>query len=351
MINYHEILGVSPTASAEEIKTAYRKLAMKYHPDKNPGDKEAEKKFKEASQAYEVLSNKNVKTRNRSENSSETIFHDIFRDFFNQQQEFDGEPGEHIVTGVIISLEQVVTGCDIDVKFSRKILCQECKGIGGELHVCNACRGNGKTVFSGANMQVIRTCPTCSGKGKKVDNSCKKCNGSGYSGSSNEELKVAIPPGVDNNYQITYKGQGHPGKKGGPDGALYVIITIEKHAFFERLHYGDVLCKTPVTYTQLIFGAEIELPTLHGKFIKFRLPSCTQDNSKFRLQRLGVPKAFGPVANKEDMGDMIVEVKLDVPTNITEDHRNLLEQLAKTEVSYPQVEAFQKKMQQSHSAS
>lgn len=358
-MDYYEILGIARTASAEEIKKAYRQAALKHHPDKNSGDVEAEKKFKLAAEAYEILSDPAKKmqfdeTGTTGRVAANTFVYpdvnDIFNAFFNQKSIYIGEPGEHIVESVIVTLEQVVAGCDVDLKILKNIVCNSCNGAGGPTTSCHLCKGAGKTIVSGANMQVIRTCPSCGGRGKSLREHCIRCTGSGYSHTQEEDIVVAVPPGVDSNVQITFKGHGHPGRLGGPDGNLYVVISVEQHPFFERLTHGDVLCKVPVAYTQLVFGAEVEIPNLQSKLIKFRMPPHTQSGTKFRLQRLGVPKACGPVSNKVDVGDMIIEVKVDIPNNVSDNHRILLEQLAGLGEghSYSQIADFQKRLKEKY---
>lgn len=351
---YYDVLGVTKESNLEDIKKAYRQLALKHHPDKNPGDKEAEKKFKECAEAYEVLSDPNKRReydtfgavgRGRQPNWDINV-NDIFANFFGTRQQPSGEPGDHIVESVTVTLNDVLTGKEADLRVARNVICDKCGGKGGKTEPCSVCQGSGQTVFAGAGMQVIRTCHGCGGKRFEIKERCDKCKASGYSHSQSEKVTVIVPPGVENGIQMCFKGQGQPGKQGGPNGHLYVIINVAPHLFFERISHGDLLCKVPVTYTQLVFGAELEIPSLTGK-AKFRIPPYTQNNAKFKLQRMGVPKAFGPVSNKSDLGDIIIEAVLDVPKQLSANHRILLEQLSELNEldAYPAVSDFTKKVE------
>ena len=356
-MNYYEVLEVAKTANIEEIKTAYRQKALKFHPDRNPGDKEAETKFKQCAEAYEVLSDPTKRKEYDTFGAvkrggaaapgwADINVNDIFSNFFGQKQQYNGEAGDHIVESVTIDLNDVLTGKEVDVQVDRNVLCEKCKGTGGVTGTCSVCQGNGSMVFSGAGMQIVRTCHACGGKKFEIKEACEKCKGNGYSHSQAEEVIVVVPPGVENGVQMCFKSQGHPGKHGGPNGHLYVVINVKPHPFFERLPHGDLLCKVPVTYDQLVLGADIEIPNLTNK-VKFRMPPYTQTNAKFRLQKMGVPKAFGPVSNKADLGDIIIEVKLDVPRQLSANHKILLEQLSELNEpdAYPAVLAFKNKVE------
>jgi molecular chaperone DnaJ len=353
-MDYYETLGVPKTASIEEIKSAYRQQALKNHPDRNPGDKEAEERFKKAAEAYEVLSDTTKrreydihgKVGRSSSHWADINVNDIFSSFFGNKQQYNGEPGDHIVESLTINLNDVLTGKEVDIKVARNVCCDSCKGVGGKTNTCSVCQGHGQVVSSGAGMQVIRTCYKCGGKKVEIKEACSKCKGSGYSHSQEEDIVVVVPPGVETGVQMCFKSQGHPGRQGGNSGHLYVVINVEPHTFFERMSHGDLLCKVPVTYTQLVLGADIEVPSLTGK-IKFRMPPHTQSNAKFRLQKMGVPKAFGPVSNKSDLGDIIIEVKLDVPKEISGNHKIILEQLSELNepLAYPNVCEFKKKVE------
>jgi molecular chaperone DnaJ len=355
ILNYYEELGIAKTSSIEEIKSAYRQLALKYHPDRNPGDKEAEIKFKKIAESYEILSDPQKRQQYDTygtvgrgagqSNWAEVNVNDIFSNFFGRQQ-YNGEPGDHIVESITVNLNDVLSGKEVDLHVARNVTCDKCKGAGGTTGACTTCHGSGSVAFSGPGMQVIRTCHGCGGKRVEIKERCDKCKGSGHSHSQTEEVVIVVPPGVENGVQMCFKGQGHPGKQGGPSGHLYVVINVESHPFFERLGHGDLLCKVPVSYTQLVFGAEIEIPSLGSK-AKFKMPPHTQDNTKFKLHKMGVPKAFGPVSNKGDVGDIIIEVKLDVPRQLSANHKILLEQLAELneENVYPVLTDFKKKVE------
>lgn len=354
-MDYYQILDLSKTATKEEIQKKYRKLAMQYHPDRNPGDKEAEDKFKELQLAYETL-NDPIKRRNYdhygqgnfNQNPFSTSYDDLF-DFFqsrNQPKEYVAH-GDHIVIQLKIDLEAVLKGSEIDLEFKKKDLCSVCEGEGGVKESCKICNGQGWHVIKGPNVQVKKACTSCEGKRWNITSVCKACRGSCYTEPKPDRLEAALPAGVENGQQIIFKARGNPGKKGGRPGNLIVEITIENHILFKRALKGDLYCDVPVTYNQLVLGDEVELPVLDGKKIAFRIPAGTQSGSKLRLKKQGVPKFCTDSTNlkPDDYGDLIVELKLETPINLTNEQVALVEMMAKHDEQlehYPLRKEFKK---------
>lgn len=351
-MDLYTILGVAKTATPEEIKKAYRQLALKYHPDKNPGDKEAEQQFKKVGEAYGVLSDPDKRKEYDRFGSvgrqSSGGFHDMSDDIFSpfrRQKAYRGRAGDHIVCHIAVNLEAVSKGCEVEVKFKRAKVCSDCKGQGGTLGECRACNGVGqKITMMSPIMQSSMTCQECVGTGEGIIDPCKKCSGKGYDSYEDVEIVVQVPPGIDNGMSMTYKGMGNPGRCGGRDGHLMVQVAVKKHALFERISQGDILCVVPVTYDQLVFGDEIEIPNLERTNVKFKMPAGTQSGSKFRLQKQGLPKAVGPKQN-DDIGDLLVEVRIEIPSKLNDNHRIMVEQLAGIYdvEAFPTISEFKRK--------
>lgn len=352
MPTLYETLGVDKTATSEEISKAYRKLAMKYHPDRNPGDAEAVERFKEVASAYEILSDEEKKayydrtggeTPRQQSGPQPNDMHDFFRHFFHAQQgqQQGRQNGANIMKEFVINLEDVLSGKEIDIPHTTKKVCKDCDGIGGVTLVCHECNGNGwiRTQQSGGNMFVQRTCQTCSGKGYKIGTSCNKCSGRGVSESEDSVLKLKIPGGIPDGGQMIFKGCGHPGKSGGRAGHMIVTIAVREHDLFKRLEDGNLLIKVPVTYTQLVLGDELEIPTLDRKVINFRIPPKSSSGRKMRLAGQGLPKHH----ETSERGDLYAELSLEVPTNGSEELIALIEKLAKYDEDgaiYPKKKHF-----------
>lgn len=360
-MNYYERLGIPNTATEDEIKKAYRTLAMKYHPDRNPGDQDADKIFKEVQQAYDVLNDKD-KRRSYDHNgyNAEELFDaasyynggfssydDIFQSIFGGRGMPEGQHGDHIVIQIKTDLEGVLKGSKLDIEFSRKALCEDCGGRGGTMDTCDQCKGAGCFVMHGRNATVKRSCNKCNGGGKCVTKKCKDCNGTGFGQPVSDRLVSLVPPGVNTGERFSFKGRGNPGRNGGRPGNVFVVVTVSEHEFFKRGQDGNLHCEVPVTYTQLVLGDEIELPTLDKKKIAFRVPPGTQSGSRFRLQKQGVPKRTMPDEDvkPEHLGDLYVEVKLETPSNMTPEHIETIEKLTKfdTHSSYPSKRLFEEK--------
>ena len=357
--DYYEVLGVQKSASADEIKKAYRKAAMKYHPDRNPGDKEAEAKFKEVGEAYEVLSDDSKRQRydqfgfagvdpNYGGGGNGPYgagfsgfgdfgdFGDIFGEFFgggrSSRQSSQNAPrrGENIMSHLELTFEEAAFGCEKEVATQRIENCAVCSGTGssdGAVETCSQCGGRGqvRTVqnFMGMQMQSTTTCPMCSGRGKIVKNPCNTCKGKGKVRKTNR-VKVKIPAGVDAGQSVRVRGEGNVGVNGGINGDLLVEIYIKRHAIFTR-EDTDVLCEVPITFTQAALGAEIEVPTIDGK-VKYEIPEGTQTGREFILRDKGIPE----VGNPRRRGNHRFTVVVETPTRLTKEQKELLRQLDAT---------------------
>ena len=352
--DYYEVLGVSKSASAEEIKKAYRKSAMKYHPDRNPGDKEAEEKFKELGEAYEVLSDDDKRARYDQFGFAGVDpnygggagaggfggfggfgdFGDIFGEFFGggSRRSTQNAPrrGENVGVRLDLTFEEAAFGTEKEVAVQRIENCASCNGSGsadGVIETCPQCRGTGQIRttqnFLGMSMQSTATCPSCSGRGKIVKNPCNTCRGKGKVRRT-QKVKINIPAGVDMGQSVRARGEGCVGSNGGPNGDLLAEIYIKRHPIFAR-DGMDVLCEVPITFAQAALGAEIEVPTLDGK-TKFDLPEGTQTGREFVLPGKGIPQIGNP--NRRGRHRFVVTVE--TPTKLTKEQKELLRKLDDT---------------------
>ncbi|MGM9538268.1 MAG: molecular chaperone DnaJ [Candidatus Onthomonas sp.] len=345
--DYYEVLGVDRSASADEIKRAYRKLAKKYHPDMNPGDKEAEAKFKEVNEAYEILSDDQKKARydqfgfagvdpNYGAGAGggfgagfdgDVDLGDIFNSFFGGGfggSGFGGgsarrnapQKGQTLRASVRLTFEEAAFGCDKEINISRIENCPDCHGSGcaggSQPETCPNCRGMGtvqvqqRTPFG--VMSTSQTCGQCGGTGKIIKNPCPTCKGKGAI-RRNKKITVKIPAGIDDGQAVSIPNQGHAGRNGGPNGDLLVAVELIPHAYFER-DGSDVLYKHTISFAQAALGAEVEIPTIDGK-VKYNIPAGTQPGSTFRLRGKGIPSVRGGMR-----GDQYVTVNVQVPTNL-----------------------------------
>ncbi len=355
--DYYEVLGVEKTASAEEIKKAYRKKAMQYHPDRNPGDKTAEEKFKEIGEAYEVLSDDDKRSRYDQFGFQGVDpnfgggagfnggfggfggfgdFGDIFGEFFGggggRRAAAQNAPrrGENVGARLELTFEEAAFGCEKEVSAQRIENCASCNGSGsadGVIETCSQCHGTGqvRTVqnFMGMQMQSSTVCPSCSGRGKIVKTPCNTCKGKGKVRRT-QKIKVKIPAGVDDGQSVRVRGEGCVGSNGGPNGDLLAEVYIKRHPIFSRQH-TDVYCEVPITFTQAALGAEIEVPTLDGK-MKYDLPEGTQTGKSFLLSGKGIPVLNNP----KRRGNQYFTVVVETPTKLTKEQRELLQKLDAT---------------------
>ena len=343
--DYYEVLGVGRDASPDDIKKSYRKIALKCHPDRNPGDKQAEERFKEASEAYQVLSDAERRAQyDRFGHAAfeqgagfggfdfaaagfEDIFGDIFGDFFGGQRRgrTRSRRGEDLRYDLQISFEEAVFGSEKTVRIPRLSTCGDCKGSGSKngapRETCSACRGSGQLRFQQGLFSIAKTCGQCQGQGSVLRDPCRKCGGAGAV-ETQHSLSVRIPAGVDTNSRLKLRGEGETGANGGPAGDLYVVLHVSEHPLFTR-EGNHIICDVPIGFTQAALGAEIDVPTPHGK-VKMKIPAGTQSGNVFRIKGKGVPDVRG-----YGQGDALVRVLVETPRKLTAKQRELLEEFAR----------------------
>ena len=350
--DYYEVLGVEKNADDAAIKKAYRALAKKYHPDMNPGDKDAEAKFKEASEAYAVLSDPQKRSQydqfghaafeqgggaggfgGFDFNSADfgDIFGDIFGDFFGggRSRGSSNGPmrGANIRAAVHVSFEEAVFGCEKELEITLKDTCKKCNGTGAKpgtsASTCSKCGGKGQVVYTSQSLfgtvRNVSTCPDCHGSGKIIKDRCPDCSGTGYI-SGRKRLSVSIPAGIDNGQSVRLRDKGEPGRNGGPRGDLLVEVIVARHPIFQRQEY-NIFSTAPITYAQAALGGDILIDTVDGK-VKYNVKAGTQTDTKVRLKGKGVPS----LRNKDVRGDHYVTLVVQVPTGLTASARDLLKQ-------------------------
>ena len=348
--DYYEVLGVEKGVGEEDIKKAYRKMAVKYHPDKNPGDKAAEEKFKELGEAYEVLCDQQKRAaydryghtafdpRARAGGGG---FHDpfdifrevfggsgesIFETFFGVSPDDPTKPqrGDDLRYDLELTLEEAARGCEREISLSRLEHCDGCGGSGAEgdsrLKACPTCGGHGQVIVARGFISIRQTCPKCQGAGRVVERPCRSCQGAGLRERA-AKVKIRIPPGVDTGTRLRSTGNGEAGRRGGPRGDLYVFMHVKPHEIFQR-DGDDLLCEVPVSFVQAALGADIDVPTLTGKAV-IKLPPGTQTGAMFRLKSRGIANVQG-----HGTGDLHVRVTIEVPTRLNTEQKAKLQEFA-----------------------
>ncbi len=345
--DYYEILGVSRTASSGEIASAYRRLAVEYHPDKNPGDEEAVQRFKEAAEAFEVLGD--AEKRSRYDQFGHAAFEgpqggsphftdveDIFSAFGDIFGDLFGGPrtgrrrahrGRDVRCDVTLSLHEAASGAKKTVQFARHAPCQRCQGSGAEpgtsKETCSYCGGHGRIIQSAGIMRIQTTCPSCHGEGVSISDPCRDCHGNGLV-LKQVTTEVNIPAGVDDGMRVRIAGLGEPSPNGGPPGDCYCFVSVLEHPLFER-QGQHLVCRVPVTYPQAALGARIEVPTLNGRE-EFDIPAGTQTGEVFKLRGQGMPDP-----RRRSLGDLLVQVNIEVPKKFSSRYEELLRELADEE--------------------
>jgi molecular chaperone DnaJ len=347
--DYYDVLGVPKTASQEEIKKAYRKLAIQFHPDKNAGDKAAEEKFKEATEAYEVLGDEKkreaydrfgfagVEGAGGHDFSSvfrsrdfDDLFGDmggIFESFFGGRPRRSGAQGAgrglDLRINLDITFKEAAFGAKKDISYTRRIHCPECKGSGAQSgsqrKVCPTCQGTGQVRRSSGFFSISTPCSTCGGEGHVIENPCRTCSGTGLE-KKNQKIKVTIPPGIESDRRITIPGQGNAGANGGATGDLYVYFNVLPHEYFERSG-ADVYCALPISFPQAVLGAEVQVTTLEDKTVKLKIPPGTPNGRILRLRNEGIP-----VLNGHGRGDLYIKVFIQIPPKLSPRAKDLLKE-------------------------
>jgi molecular chaperone DnaJ len=370
--DYYELLGVARTASTDDIKKAFRKLAMQHHPDRNQGNKEAEKKFKDVNHAYDVLKDPEKRAAYDRYGPAAfdgsmggapggpggfhgqgfdfgSVFGEIFDEMFGGSGG-RGRPGgradmrgQDLRFNLEITLEQAYSGTEATVRVPSSVACEACQGSGAEAgskpQQCPTCHGRGRLRAQQGFFTVERACHTCHGAGQVIDKPCRSCSGQGRV-RRDKTLKVNIPAGVEDGTRIRLSGEGEAGTRGGPAGDLYVFLSVRRHQLFER-EGADVHCRVPISMVQATLGGGIEVPTLDGKMARINIPAGAQGGHQFRLRGKGMP-----VVRSTQRGDMYIEIGVETPVNLTAKQKELLKEFEKAGKTSPESEGFFSKMKE-----
>jgi len=354
--DYYEVLGIDRGATDPDLKSAFRKLAKKFHPDTNPGDVDAEKNFKEVNEAYEALKDPQKRAAYDKfghaafegmggrgpgggqggfgpdfASSMSDIFDDLFGEFMGGRRGGDGrhsgrERGADLRYNMSITLDEAFNGKTAQIRVPTSVSCETCDGSGAKSGTnpttCPTCSGAGKIRASQGFFTIERPCPTCHGRGETIQNPCADCGGAGRV-TKERTLSVNIPPGVEDGTRIRLAGEGEAGMRGGPAGDLYIFLSIEPHSIFQR-DGADIFCRVPISMTTAALGGQIEVPTVEGAISRVKIPEATQSGKQFRLKGKGMP-----VLRSKLTGDMYIQVEAETPTKLTRRQRELLEEFQK----------------------
>ncbi len=354
--DYYEILEVQRQATTDEIKKAYRKKALEFHPDRNPGNKESEEKFKEATEAYSALSDPDNRRKYDQFGHAafeqgggfsgfqgadfSDLFGDIFSSFFGGADPSAAggrskkRSGRDLKYDMEVTFEEAAFGTEKEIQINKRTPCTTCKGSGAEsdsaVQKCSQCAGHGQVRVSQGFFTMTQGCPACNGTGQVIKKPCKSCSGSGLK-SAMSKLNVKIPPGIDHGQRLKLRGEGEAGPNSGPAGDLYVQVMIKEHSIFQRQE-AEVICEVPISYATAVLGDEIDVPTLDGK-VKLKIPTGTASGKVFRLKNRGIQ-----ILGTTRRGDQHVRVFVDVPKKVSEEKKKLLVQLAELERKNPEGE-------------
>ena len=366
--DFYETLGVSKDVDEKALKSAYRKLAMKYHPDRNPGDEAAEAKFKEVSEAYDTLKDAQKRAAydryghaafqngggggpgfgSDFSSSMSDIFEDIFGDFMGgagggRRERSSAMRGSDLRYNLEISLEDAFEGQTVDIDVPTLSECETCDGTGAKpgtgFSTCGTCQGHGKVRAAQGFFTIERTCPACHGRGETMDQPCTDCNGQGRK-QKTRSLSVDVPQGIEDGTRIRLSGEGEAGMRGGPAGDLYIFVSIKPHDLFQR-DGADLFCRVPISMTTAALGGEFEVPALGGGRAKVKVPQGTQAGQRVRLKGKGMP-----VLRSQQMGDLYIQMDVETPQNLSKRQRELLEEFEKltTKENSPTSTGFFKKV-------
>lgn len=356
-IDYYEILEIHKSASNDDIKKSYKRLAFEYHPDRNPGNSNAEERFKVINEAYQILSDPDKRARYDSfghifsegmfseqdfEAGFSDIFGNLFEEVFNAGQRRRAERGSDLKYSLGLSFEESLDGADREIKIPRRTLCELCEGSGaaqGGEAVCNTCGGRGELRYTQGFIAIKRQCSTCRGSGKRITRACGFCSGNKFT-VSEHTVRVKVPPGITNGARLRVRGEGDSGFSGGPDGDLYIEIEVREHPLFKREGH-DLYLNVPIGFVQAALGDEVEILTPKGRST-IKIPPGTQSGQNFRLKGKGAPKLEG-----RGTGDLYIQVEVRVPVKLSKKQKLILEDFAKAaeEKNQPVVKRFLDKLQ------